>query len=77
MQSDPVAHITSPAGEARSRLSPSSLSKLLFFGAAGLSFVASVLLFFSGDRERGIYVGLWVPSILSAGALLHGGSRHD
>jgi hypothetical protein len=32
----------------------------------------SVYLFFSGDHERGIFVGIWVPSILAAGALLLG-----
>jgi hypothetical protein len=46
--------------------------KALFFLAAFLSFVMSVYLFFTGDREQGIFVGLWVPSILSAGALLLG-----
>lgn len=50
-------------------------SKKLFFAAAGLSFLGSVCLFFSGDHERGIFVGLWVPSILSAGLLLHSERR--
>lgn len=50
-------------------------SKKLFFAAAGLSFLGSVLLFFTGDHERGIFVGLWVPSILSAGLLLQSGRR--
>ena len=45
-------------------------SKLLFIGAAGISFVASVSLWFSGLRDEGLFVGLWVPSILSLGALL-------
>ena len=45
-------------------------AKALFLGAAGLSFLLSVSLFFTGDHERGIYVGIWVPSILSAGTLL-------
>jgi hypothetical protein len=50
----------------------------LFVLAATISFFISVYLFFSGDHERGIFVGLWVPSILSAGALLLGReSRHD
>ena len=40
---------------------------LLFLGAA-ISFVASVSLWFSGNELQGIYVGLWVPSILSLGA---------
>ncbi len=51
--------------------------KALFFLAAGLSLVASVYLFFSGQREEGIFVGLWVPSILSAGALLIGRNDHE
>ena len=49
-----------------------SKPKALFLLAAGLSFVMSVSLFFTGSREQGIFVGLWVPSILSAGALLLG-----
>ena len=52
-------------------------SKAFFFAAAGISFVLSVWLWFSGDRERGLFVGLWVPSILSAGGLLLTGGRND
>ena len=52
-----------------------SKPKALFLLAAGLSFVMSVSLFFTGSREQGIFVGIWVPSILSAGALLLG--RND
>ena len=33
--------------------------------AAFLSFVASVSLWFTVDRSTGIFVGLWVPSILA------------
>jgi hypothetical protein len=54
-----------------------SRPKSLFFLAAGLSFVMSVSLFFTGSREQGISVGIWVPSILSAGALLLGDSRDE
>lgn len=57
--------------------SDTALSRSLFFGAAGLSLAASVYLFFSGQREEGIFVGLWVPSILSAGVLLLQGARHE
>jgi len=52
-----------------------SRSQAFFLAAAGLSFFLSVGLYFSGDRDRGMYVGLWVPSILSCGALLLGGRR--
>lgn len=64
--------------QGRSEIVPGiSSAKALFLVAAFLSFGLSVYLFFTGDRERGIYVGLWVPSILSAGALLLGGRSHD
>lgn len=57
--------------QAKARSAPLlNRSKALFLGAAGLSFLMSVSLFFTGDHERGIYVGIWVPSILSAGTLL-------
>ena len=52
-------------------------SKALFFAAAGISFCLSIWLWFSGDRERGLFVGLWVPSILSAGGLLLTGGRNE
>lgn len=55
---------------ARHGLSALHRAKVLFFVAAGLAFLASVYLWFSGSREQGIFVGLWVPSILSGGALL-------
>jgi len=54
-----------------------SKPKALFLLAAGLSFVMSVSLFFTGSREQGIFVGIWVPSILSAGALLLGRNDHE
>lgn len=43
---------------------------LFFIAAAGLSFLLSVSLWFSGYREEGVFVGIWVPSILSFGTLL-------
>ena len=47
---------------------------LIILVAAFASFVLSVALWFGvfgdPDRETGIFVGLWVPSILSLGALL-------
>jgi hypothetical protein len=45
-------------------------ASLSFIAAAGISFLISVSLWFTGQREEGLFVGLWVPSILSLGALL-------
>ncbi len=45
-------------------------ARALFMLAAGLSFGLSVVLYFSGDEDAGIFVGIWVPSILALGALL-------
>jgi len=53
-----------------------SAPKALFLLAATLSFLMSVYLFFGGDHERGIFVGIWVPSILSAGSLLLAKENH-
>ena len=53
-----------------SQASRFSRSQLTFCAAAGLSLVASVTLWFSGHKEQGLFVGLWVPSILSLGSLL-------
>jgi hypothetical protein len=49
------------------------MSKTTILIAAGLSFLLSVILWFSGDKESGLFVGIWVPSILSFGALMHAG----
>jgi hypothetical protein len=53
-----------------------SRSKGLFLLAGFLSFLMSVTLWFSGNKDQAIFVGLWVPSILSAGSLLLGGDGH-
>jgi hypothetical protein len=47
--------------------------KLLFLLAAGISFLLSVYLWFNGHKDQGVFVGIWVPSILSSGALLLAG----
>lgn len=49
------------------------ISKITILIAAGMSFLLSVYLWFSGDKEAGLFVGIWVPSILSFGALMHAG----
>jgi len=54
-------------------------AKLLILAAAGLSFLFSVYLWFLVDKDQGVFVGLWVPSILSFGTLVTNGRgrRHD
>lgn len=48
-------------------------SKIPVLIAAGLSFLLSVSLWFAGFKEEGIFVGLWVPTILSLGAFVYAG----
>ena len=48
------------------------MAKLGFVIAAGASFLFSVYLWFSGSKQEGMFVGLWVPSILSFGTLIIG-----
>lgn len=45
-------------------------TKLVFLGAAFVSFLLSVSLWFLVDRELGLFVGLWVPAIHSLGTLV-------
>jgi hypothetical protein len=45
-------------------------ARALFLIAALLSFAASVVLYFGGHETQGIFVGLWVPSILALGTFL-------
>jgi hypothetical protein len=45
-------------------------ARALFLAAALLSFGLSVVLYFTGEHADGIFVGLWVPSILALGAFL-------
>jgi hypothetical protein len=52
----------------RHALSRHSIGVALFLIAALASFGLSIGLWFSGHREEGVFVGLWVPSILAAGA---------
>ena len=59
----PVLRQTETAGRA-----------LILLGAF-VSFVLSVSLWFSGHHDQGIFVGLWVPSILALGGLTAGRSR--
>ena len=48
-----------------------------FLIAAFASFLVSVTLWFLVNHDYGLFVGLWVPSILAPGALLLSGPRHE
>lgn len=49
---------------------PTASARALILFGAFVSFVISVLLWFGGEHEQGIFVGLWVPSILSLGSIV-------
>jgi hypothetical protein len=53
------------------------MAKLGFVIAAGASFVFSVYLWFSGSKQEGVFVGIWVPSILSFGTLIFEGRPNE
>lgn len=46
--------------------------KLPVLLAAGLSLLLPVSLWFFGSKDLGLFVGLWVPSILAYGAFMRG-----
>lgn len=45
-------------------------ARRIYLVAALLSFILSISLWFSGSRDQGLFVGLWVPSILALGSLM-------
>jgi hypothetical protein len=51
------------------------VSNALFGAAAFVSFALSVTLWFTGSEQQGIFVGLWVPSILALGAFATSAAR--
>jgi hypothetical protein len=50
-------------------------SDYFILAAASISFLLSVWLWFSGHRDEGLFVGIWVPSILSFGAFVRQSTR--
>jgi hypothetical protein len=52
-----------------------ALGRGLILIGAFVSFVLSVSLWFRGHHDQGIFVGLWVPSILALGGLTRGRPR--
>jgi hypothetical protein len=57
-------------GVAATAASRDRQARMLLLAAAGISFVLSVSLWFLGHELQGIFVGLWVPSILSLGSIV-------
>ncbi len=55
-------------------MKPETVLRITTLLAAGASLVLSISLYFQSDsiedRLNGIYVGVWVPSILAFGALV-------
>ena len=45
-------------------------ARMLVLLAALASFVLSVSLWFSGSTDEGLFVGIWVPSIISLGTFI-------
>ena len=51
---------------------------ILVLVAAFLSFLLSVYLWFNSSKDQGVFVGIWVPSIISLGIyvrLIFGGKK--
>ena len=56
-----------PLSEGRDVMTRQDLGVRLFLVAAVASFLLSIALWFTDNRDEGVFVGLWVPSILAAG----------
>ena len=65
---DPVAERGAAKSPTEREHARHRLGVSLFLVAAAASFLLSVGLWFAGNRDEGVFVGLWVPSILAAGA---------
>lgn len=56
-------------------------SDYLILTSAVISMALSIYLWFTGDRAAGLFIGLWVPSLLSFGVYFKtqfdGGSHDD
>lgn len=60
-------------------MKPENVLRITTLLSAGASLVLSITLYFQSDaiedRLNGIYVGVWVPSILALGAFLLAGQN--
>jgi hypothetical protein len=54
-------------------------SDYYILSAAIISLILSIALWFTGNKDTGLFVGLWVPSIIGLGIYLKvisGGNNH-
>ena len=62
-------------------MKPKLILQICVLLAAALSLALSITLYFAGDdqsdKSNGIYVGVWVPSILSLGAFILAGRKGE
>lgn len=73
-----ATHQENPPATSPQTLKIANDARLYIYAAAFASFLLSIWLWFGGDKQSGMFVGLWVPSILSAGILLMTkGDHHD
>jgi hypothetical protein len=47
-----------------------TLTDKLLFASALMSLIFSEVLYFQGEKQDGIFIGLWVPSIIAFGIYL-------
>jgi hypothetical protein len=59
--------VSDPLSEGRGDMTRESAGVTLFLIAAVASFLLSIALWFTDNRDEAVFVGLWVPSILAAG----------
>lgn len=57
------------------KLSTFHKAKVAFMIAGFVALVLSVSLWFAGNEQEGIFVGLWVPAIHSLGSLVLAGEE--
>lgn len=70
MSSEAPAGALTTADRDDARRKREDVARGLILLAAFASFVLSVSLWFSGSELEGVFVGIWVPSIISLGAFL-------
>ena len=64
-------NVTEAIRPARGRAANVARFKALLLAAALASFLLSVSLYFiADDKTAGIFVGIWVPSVLSMGSMV-------